>query len=119
MNTTVDQRQHKRYQLVAPVSFSWETAERGVHQGHGFTRDFSISGAFVVTSNQLPIGSVLQMNFALPPLQAAGRGSRLKTSGRVVRSESDGFAVIADIGPGSRLHREQRARPAGVSIGTE
>lgn len=119
MNVTMEQRQHNRYRLVASVSFSWETADHRVHQGHGFTRDFSIAGAFIVTSNELPIGSVLQMNFSLPPLHAAGRGARLKTSGRVVRSESEGFVVLADIGPGSRLHREEHARAAGLEIGTE
>ena len=106
----VEKRQNKRYRLEAVVAFSWESSDQVSHQGSGLTRDFSISGAFIVTQNQLPVGSSLQMDISLPPLHAAGRGSRLRTLGRVVRSGSDGFAVVADMGPGSRLHRDQRSR---------
>lgn len=102
----VEQRQHNRYRVAAHVSFTWESADRSIHQGEGITRDCGLTGAFVVTSEKLQIGSVLQMNFALPPLLAAGRGARLKTRGRVVRTDSDGFAVVADLGPGSLLHRK-------------
>lgn len=116
MNETAEQRRHNRYRLVASVSFSWETADHRVQQGRGLTRDCSISGVFVVTSTQLPIGSLLQMNFSLPPLHAAGRGARLETRGRIVRSESDGFAVLADMGPGSRLHREESSHASGPEI---
>jgi hypothetical protein len=106
----VEKRQQKRYRLEAVVAFSWESADHLTHQGSGRTRDFSIAGAYVITSTQLPMGSSLQLDISLPPLQAAGHGSRLKTNGRVVRCGSDGFAVIADMGPGSRLHRDERSR---------
>jgi hypothetical protein len=115
----VEQRQHNRYRLVAFVSLSWETADHRVHQGRGLTRDCGVSGAFVVTTNKLPIGSILQMDFSLPPLLAAGRGARLKMRGRVVRSESEGFAVVVDIEPGSLLHRQQNAYTSGLGSGLE
>ena len=102
----MDKRQHNRYRLVASVSFSWETDDHHVHQGYGHTRDCSTSGAFIVTPNKLPIGSILRMDFSLPRLLAAGPGARLRTRGRVVRAEPDGFAVLAEMGPGSLLHRE-------------
>ena len=104
---TVELRQHNRYRLAASVSFSWETANRCVQHGHGTTRDCGVSGAFVISPNRLPIGSIVQMDFSLPPLRAAGRGARLRARGRVVRTESQGFAIIADMGPGSLLQREQ------------
>ena len=100
----MEQRRHHRYQLEAAVSFTWERSDRVVLHGSGITRDFSISGAFVVTTSQLAVGSALQMEFSLPPLHADGRGARLSTRGHVVRSESNGFAVDADMGP--RLQRE-------------
>jgi len=86
------------------VSFSWETEDLCVHYGNGKTRDCSISGAFIVTPDKLPIGSMLQMEFSLPPLLAAKSGARLKTQGRVVRTELDGIAVLAEMSPGSLLH---------------
>jgi len=101
---TVNQRHHNRYRLAALVSFSWETEDHRVQYGHGRTRDCSVSGAFVVSPNKLSIGSVLQMEFSLPRLLAAGSGARLRTRGRVVRIEADGFAVLAELSPGSLLH---------------
>ena len=111
---SVNQRQHNRYRLAASVTFSWETEDHRVHHGNGQTRDCSISGAFIVSPNRLTIGSILQMEFSLPRLLAAGPGARLKTQGRVVRVEPEGFAVLAEMGPSSMLHRsiESRGRNA-------
>jgi len=100
----VNQRQHNRYRLAALVSFSWETEDHRVQYGNGQTRDCSLSGAFIVSPNKLSIGSVLQMEFSLPRLLAAGSGARLRTRGRVVRVEPDGFAVLAELSPSSLLH---------------
>lgn len=109
----MNQRQHNRYRVAASVTFSWETEDSRVHHGKGQTRDCSLSGAFVLSPETLAIGSVLQMEFSLPRLLAAGPGARLKTRGRVVRVEPDGFAVLAEMGPSSLLHRS--ARPVAVA----
>lgn len=101
----MNQRQHNRYRVAASVTFSWETEDHRVHHGKGQTRDCSVSGAFVLSPERLMIGSILQMEFFLPRLQAAGPGARLKTRGRVLRIESDGFAVLAEMGPSSLAHR--------------
>jgi hypothetical protein len=113
----MNQRQRNRYRLAALVSFSWETEDHCVHQGNGRTRDCSLSGAFIVSPNKLSIGSVLQMEFSLPRLLAAGPGARLKTRGRVVRVEPEGFAVLAEMGPSSLLHRP--SSPVAVTRGEE
>jgi len=113
----VNQRQHNRYRLAAAVSFSWETEDHRVHHGIGRTRDCSLSGAFIVSPNRLSIGSILQMEFSLPRLLAAGPGARLKTRGRVVRVEPEGFAVLAEMGPSSLLHRS--SSPVVVTRGEE
>jgi hypothetical protein len=94
------------------VSFSWETEDHRVHHGYGQTRDCSISGAFIVSPNKLPIGSILQMELSLPRLLAAKSGARLRTRGRVVRTEADGFAVLAEMNPSSLLHGE-----ANIAVG--
>jgi hypothetical protein len=109
----VNQRQHNRYRLAAAVNFSWETKDHRVHHGRGETRDCSISGAFVFSPCKLPIGSILQMEFSLPRLLAAGPGALLKTRARVVRVEPEGFAVLTEMGPGSLLHR-----PASSMVAT-
>ena len=101
----VNQRQHNRYRLAASVTFSWETGDHRVRYGQGQTRDCSISGAFVLSPEKLTIGSILQMEFSLPRLLAAGPGARLKTRGRVVRVETEGFAVLAEMRPTSLLQR--------------
>lgn len=75
-------------------------------QGCGHTRDCGISGAFIVASSNLMIGSILQMDFSLPRLLATGPGARLRTLGRVVRTESNGFAVLAEMGASSLLQSE-------------
>ena len=110
---TVNQRQHNRYRLAVLVAFSWETEDHHVRHGNGQTRDCSLSGAFIVSPDKLSIGSILQMEFSLPRLLAAGPGARLKTRGRVVRVESEGFAVLAEIGPSSLL-----LRPVGPGAAT-
>ena len=110
------QRQHNRYPLAASVSFSWETEDRRVQHGSGWTRDCSISGAFIFSPDKLPIGSTLQMEFSLPRLLAAGPGARLKTRARVVRVEPEGFAVVTEMGPGSLLHRPVDATSERLGI---
>ena len=113
----MNQRQHNRYRLAASVSFSWEAEDHRVHYGNGQTRDCSISGAFIVSPNKLPIGSKVQMEFSLPRLLAAGAGALLKTRGQVVRVEPEGFAVLAEMGPSSLLHRP--SSPVAVTRGEE
>ncbi len=113
----MNQRQHNRYRLAASVSFSWETEDHCVHQGNGQTRDCGLSGAFIVSPNKLTIGSILQMEFSLPRLLAAGPGARLKTRGHVVRVEPEGFAVLAEMGPSSLLQRP--SSPVAVTRGEE
>ena len=107
----MDKRQHNRYRLAANVNFSWETEDRRIHQGHGHTRDCSTTGAFIVTQDTLSVGSILQLEFSLPRLLAAGHGTRLKTKGCVVRIEPDGFAISANMGPSA-------LRPSDRFLGT-
>lgn len=101
------------------MNFSWESEDHRVHLGHGITRDCSTSGAFIVTSQKLPIGSFLQLDFSLPRLLAAGPGTRLKTKGLVVRTEPDGFAVSANLGPSALRHGEASLSAPEVQMRTK
>lgn len=91
-------RQNKRYRLDAFVSFSWEGTDGAVGQSDGHTRDISACGVFVVTRQLVPVGSLVRMELTLPPLQENGYGVRLRTQGHVLRTEFEGFAVMADMG---------------------
>jgi hypothetical protein len=108
-------RQNKRYRLSAPVSFSWESREGAVDTGEGHTRDISVSGVFILAAGLIPEGSLVRMEVNLPPLHAEGQRVRLRTQGRVVRTEDNGFAAIANMGFRMDFH-EVESGTHGVTI---
>jgi len=96
----VDPRQNKRYQLKAAVTFSWKNTNGSSDLGEGSTRDISIDGVFVLTGHQLRLGTAVQLEVSLPPLLSL-HDTRprvcLRTNGKVIRTEEQGFAAIADM----------------------
>ena len=94
-------RQNKRYRLSAPVSFSWVSRDGAVGAGEGHTR---VGGVFILTTSLSPEGSVIRIEVNLPPLRAGGQRVRLRTQGRVVRMESNGFAARAVMGFGTDFY---------------
>jgi hypothetical protein len=111
----VELRQNKRYRLGAPVSFFWESREGAIGAGEGHTRDISVAGVFILTAGLIPEGSVVRMEVTLPPLHAKGQRVRLRTQGRVVRTEDNGFAAIANMGFRMDFH-EVESGTSGVAI---
>ena len=109
---SVDLRQHRRYRLSAPVSFSWESREGAVGAGEGHTRDISIAGVFVLTPDLIPEGSLVRMDVNLPPVTAKSQPVYLRSQGRVTRVEDNGFAAIAPIG--FRMHFRGVSKAAEV-----
>lgn len=106
----MDLRQSKRYRLRAPVVFSWELPSGISTAAEGHSRDISPSGVFVLTSNQLPVGAIVNLEISLPSLREESSGAFLRTVGHVVRTEVAGFAAVADMGfrmqfPDSRSQR--------------
>lgn len=91
-------RQNKRYRLSAPVSFLWESRDGAVGAGEGHTRDISVAGVFIHTSGLIPEDSIVRMEVSLPPINNEGQRIRLRTQGRVIRTEDNGFAAIANMG---------------------
>ena len=106
---SVELRQHRRYQLSAPVSFSWESREGAVGTGEGHTRDISIAGVFVLTPGLIPEGSLVRIDVNLPPVTAKSQPVHLRSQGRVTRVEDNGFAAIAPIGFRMHFHGVSKA----------
>ena len=92
----MEQRQRRRYRLTALASFSWNGPDGTTHTSEGYTRDISMAGVFVQTRHVLVAGSLVLMELCFPPLSPDGRGARVRIQGRVVRTEGEGFAVVAD-----------------------
>jgi hypothetical protein len=67
-------------------------------RGLGYTRDISPSGVFVLTNDQVPSGTAVTLEVALPSLRGHTPGAFLRTVGHVVRRERTGFAAVADMG---------------------
>jgi hypothetical protein len=87
-----------RYQVRAPVLYSWIDEGGMKRQAGGFTRNVSSGGVFVVSAMSPPIGTGISLEVMLPPLEDASPGWQLRASGKVVRVESDGFAGTTDFG---------------------
>jgi len=99
MARTVDSRHMRRYRLRTPVNFSWRRSDGDELHGEGFTRDISPCGVYVVCAEVVPSGTSIDVEVRLPSLRAGRHaGACLRTQGHVVRSESLGFAVCADLG---------------------
>jgi hypothetical protein len=96
-------RNELRFGLNAPADFTWEVEGRGWARGDGITRDLSIVGAFVVTSNCPPVQTAVRVEIALPSLSSLSSAIRLLGKARVVRVEQTpggcrqtGFAILKD-----------------------
>jgi hypothetical protein len=97
----VERRKDNRYRLGVPVIFSWRGARQARHEGLGLTRDFSIGGAFVLTTNPPPLQAKIKLKAFFPPVVGMTAALRIQGEGRAVRVEaikhhdaSRGFAVV-------------------------
>jgi PilZ domain len=69
----MDRRQHERYDLEAPLSFSWN-GPRGVrHRLQGLLRNMSGGGVFVSTSESPPEGTRIQFSMSFHSVLAGSR----------------------------------------------
>lgn len=88
-------RQDHRYRLTAQVSFTCGGGKGDIREGTGLTRDISKSGIFVLSPAPPPLDTAIVLEVTLPLPEAPG--TKLKSHGRVVRIEAEGFAVSADV----------------------
>ncbi len=56
----MDRRARKRFDLSAPVTYTWENSQAIPHSGAGVTRDVSEGGVFVLTDSLPPVGTTIQ-----------------------------------------------------------
>jgi hypothetical protein len=53
---------------------------------------------YVKTDEPIPAGTDVWLQVNVPPIREGARGSKLEGTGRIVRSDPDGFAAVASIG---------------------
>jgi len=88
-----------RYELWAPVVFTWVDSTGAVQERRGYTRDISPKGAFVVSSACPPRGTSLEMSIYLSVASEHSRDVRIEAQGCVLRVEEEtegrerGFSV--------------------------
>jgi hypothetical protein len=87
----MDRRQHRRFDLSAPVTFSWEDEGSMCDIGHGTTRDVSECGLFVLTDLCPPLGTDIDFEVSFPFRDDSQ--IQMKVRGKVVRIEPS-----ADVG---------------------
>ncbi len=93
----MDHRSVQRYRVSIPTSFFWGTGSSFV-EGRGVSRDLSVRGAFILTTDVVPVGSEIWLRLLIPGIREGSKGSEMQGTGHVVRSQADGFAVEAAIG---------------------
>jgi len=93
-------RKRVRHRLGADAVFTWQGAENSWLHGEGVTRDISFAGAFIFSLTCPPVGSAIQLDVLLLPLQSGERSLRMKTEATVIRVEHangiEGFAVVIE-----------------------
>lgn len=87
----MDRRSRKRFDLGAPVKYSWTDDEHVQRTGQGTTRDVSECGLFVLADSCPPLGSIVELDASF----AFRDDSRvqLKATGQIVRVDSNGKAL--------------------------
>lgn len=86
----MDRRLHKRFDLSAPVTYSWKDPTGVRRSGHGTTRDVSESGLFVLTDSLPTVGTAIQFEVSFSFHDDSRVQMRAK--GMTVRVDADGSA---------------------------
>ncbi len=90
MQSAIELRKAKRYQLSAPALFLWAPHEGQPRGGKGVTRDINASGVYVLTDQLPPVGALVQLEVLLPKMVDPGVGMSLAGEGVVLRVEPHG-----------------------------
>ena len=94
-----NKRSAVRYDLCAPVVFTWVDGTGDVQERRGYTRDISPKGAYVVASACPPQGTSLEMTIYLSVASENSRDIRIEAQACVLRVELEikgqhpGFSV--------------------------
>ena len=113
----MDRRKHERYDLQAPLSFSWKDLRKIRQRHEGLLSNISGGGLFILTDDPPPKGSQVHVRVSIPTV-SPGKELIIRATGEVVRLESavgaearTGFATI--IIRASVRGRERRNRLDG------
>jgi hypothetical protein len=96
MEREYDRRRAIRYYMHAPVVFQYTEPNLVTTYGGGFVKDISINGVFVRSTHALEPGQTLDLEVLVPPLGNTDLAYTLRSTGRVVRLDSGGFAASAE-----------------------
>jgi hypothetical protein len=96
-----EKRKLERFELNAPARVLLESGSSKIDEYNLTTRDVSSAGAFLYSSQSLPEGANVRMEFliSLDTLQriAGEKGkAKVRVKGKVIRSDSDGIAIRFD-----------------------
>jgi len=87
---------------MVPVLFRW--ADSAEHYDVGHSGNVGLGGMFILTSKCPPVGTEVEIDFAIPAFDRIPRQVRFCCKGRVTRVEScyevAGFAVVGRIESG-------------------
>jgi hypothetical protein len=86
----MDRRLHKRFDLNAPVTYSWKDRPGIRRSGHGTTRDVSECGLFVLSDSLPPVGTAIQFEVSFS-FRDDSR-VQMRARGMIVRVEANGSA---------------------------
>lgn len=92
----MERRQHERYDLQTPLSFSWKGARGVRYRREGLLRNISGGGVFVVTREVPPVGSEVRFSVSIHSVLAWSR-LVLQATVSVVRADP---TLRADTLPG-------------------
>ena len=114
----MEHRSVQRYRISIPTTFCFGVGSSRF-EGNGVSRDVSTHGAFILTTETVPVGSDISLKLVVPGMREGLKGSEMKGNGRVVRAENEGFAVAAAIGFSTKKETWQKSGSRGKSCCVE
>ena len=96
-----ERRKLERFEIVSPARVRVSAGGDDKHEYNLTTRDVSSGGAFLLSSQHLPEGMTVRLEFllsldTLTPLVGDGKKARVRVKGEVVRSDRAGIAIRFD-----------------------
>jgi len=82
-----ERRNQIRFNLRAPVNFSWTDSAGAVHYGEGVTRDISSHGVYVRAEWRPPEEAHIHVDISLPSLLETNKTLVMTGKAKVVRVE--------------------------------
>ena len=84
----MDRRQARRFEMCAPVIFTWTDGEGKPREGAGFSRNISTRGVFVIAHAAVPaVCANMELQVILPSLSSRSQDMELMAQGTVARIE--------------------------------